>query len=319
MKTRLIWLTLLLSLAASAAEPVRLIFDTDMGNDIDDALALAMIHALESRQECKLLAVTLTKDHPKAAPFVDAINTFYGRGAIPIGVVRDGVTPEEGKYLGAIADHAGDFPRDLTDGSQAPEASGLIRKLLAEQPDQSVVIVQVGFSSNLAKLLDSAADRELIERKVKLLSLMGGDFPPFRAEYNIKVDLEASQKLFALWPTPIVLSGHEIGRTILYPATSIENDFNYVDNHPIPPAYKAYMDYPYDRPTWDLTSVLYGVRPDHGYFGLSPRGRVTIDAEGYSRFTPAKQGLHRFLTVNDEQRATVLATLIGLASEPPRK
>jgi len=317
MNLRILPALLVCALAASAAEPVRLIFDTDMGNDIDDALALSMIHALESRGECKLLAVTLTKDNPKAAPFVDAFNTFYGRGDVPIGVVRDGVTEDEGKYLGSVVDHPERFPRDLLSGDDAPEAAGLIREILAKQPDQSVVIVQVGFSSNLARLLDSAADRELVERKVKLLSLMGGDFPPFRAEYNIKVDLEASQKLFALWPTPIVLSGHEIGRTILYPASSIIYDFRYDENHPIPPAYRAYMDFPYDRPTWDLTSVLYAVRPDHGYFGLSPQGRVTIDAEGYSRFTPAKQGAHRFLTVNAEQRATVLATLIGLASEPP--
>ena len=71
-------LTLSTSTAFTAApsEPVRLIFDTDMGNDVDDAMALAVIHALETRGQCKLLAVTLTKDHPLAAEFVDAINTF---------------------------------------------------------------------------------------------------------------------------------------------------------------------------------------------------------------------------------------------------
>ncbi|MGE0610267.1 MAG: nucleoside hydrolase, partial [Pirellulales bacterium] len=37
----------------SPREPVRLIFDTDMGNDIDDALALGVIHALQSRGECQ--------------------------------------------------------------------------------------------------------------------------------------------------------------------------------------------------------------------------------------------------------------------------
>ena len=67
-----------------------------MGNDVDDAMALAMIHTLETRGVCKLLAVTITKDHPKAGPFVDAINTFYNRGDIPIGVVRGGVTPDAG-------------------------------------------------------------------------------------------------------------------------------------------------------------------------------------------------------------------------------
>ena len=51
---------LLIAALGLAAEPVRIIFDTDMGNDIDDALALAVLHAFESRGEAKLLAVTLT-------------------------------------------------------------------------------------------------------------------------------------------------------------------------------------------------------------------------------------------------------------------
>ncbi|MBI1358439.1 MAG: nucleoside hydrolase [Acidobacteria bacterium] len=288
-----------------------------MGNDIDDALALAMIHSLESRGECRLLAVTLTKDHPKAAPFVDAINTFYKRGSVPIGAVRDGKTQEEGKYLGSVADHPDLFPRDLTDGASAPDAVDLLRKTLAAQPDGSVTIVQVGFSTNLARLIASEPDRELVRRKVKLLSLMGGAFPPTLAEYNIKIDLEASRSLFALWPTPIVASGFEIGRALLFPATSIEKDFAYVAHHPVVAGYRAYMKMPYDRPSWDLTSVLYAVRPDRAYFGLSPAGTISIDAQGYSRFTPGKQGAHRYLTMTEEQQATVLATLIALASEPP--
>ena len=50
-----------------------------------------MIHAFQRRGDCCLIAVTLTKDHPYAAPLVDLVNTFYGYGDIPIGVVRDGV------------------------------------------------------------------------------------------------------------------------------------------------------------------------------------------------------------------------------------
>ena len=63
--------------ASIDAEPVKLIFDTDMGNDVDDALALAMLHSLESRGESELLAITLTKDNSEVAPYVDAINTFF--------------------------------------------------------------------------------------------------------------------------------------------------------------------------------------------------------------------------------------------------
>src|SRR5438874_11435579 len=73
-----------------AADPVPLIFDTDMGNDVDDALALAVIHALQSRGDARLLAVTITKDSKSAGPYVDLVNTLSGRAAIPIGVVRVG-------------------------------------------------------------------------------------------------------------------------------------------------------------------------------------------------------------------------------------
>src|SRR5947199_4307299 len=92
-------LVFLFAMTPLGAAPVRLIFDTDMGNDVDDAVALAMIHALESRGEARLLAVTVTKDNRWAAPFVDLMNTFYGRGEIPIGVVRNGKTPEDSKMI----------------------------------------------------------------------------------------------------------------------------------------------------------------------------------------------------------------------------
>jgi inosine-uridine nucleoside N-ribohydrolase len=322
---------LLLTSLVRAAEPVPLLFDTDMGNDIDDALALAVIHSLEQRGECRLLGVTLTKDNPWAAPFVDVVNTFYGRGEIPIGVVRNGKTPEDGNYIRVIAEKKAPggaplYPHDLTDGRSAPEAVPLLRKLLASQADHSVVMVQVGFSTNLARLLESPADAasplrggELVARKVRLLSIMGGAFPPLLAEYNIKIDLAASTRLLSEWPTDIVASGFEIGEAVLYPAASIERDFNYVEHHPVADAYRAYEKMPYDRPSWDLTAVLYAVRPDRGYFNLSPRGAIRADTGGFTRFTPDKNGKHRFLILTEEQRVRVREALVQLASQPPQK
>ena len=63
------WILVLAWMALITEEPLAqtpLIFDTDIGNDVDDVLALGMIHALESRGECELLAVTITKDHELA-------------------------------------------------------------------------------------------------------------------------------------------------------------------------------------------------------------------------------------------------------------
>src|SRR5947199_10586115 len=89
-----------LALASAFAQPTPVIFDTDMGNDVDDALALAMLHALESRGECRLIAVTITKDNLWSAVYVDLVNTFYGRAHIPIGVVMGSrITPEDSPMI----------------------------------------------------------------------------------------------------------------------------------------------------------------------------------------------------------------------------
>jgi uncharacterized Ntn-hydrolase superfamily protein len=311
---------------------VRLILDTDMGNDIDDALSLGVIHALQSRGECDLLAVTLSKDNEFAAPFVDLVNTFYGRGQIPVGVVRGGKTPEESKYIRLpceALDGNGKprYPRRVRSGKDAPEAVDLLRKTLAAQPDGAVVIAVVGFSTNLARLLDSPADahsalsgKELVAKKCGRLVMMAGMFGSEirQKEYNVYIDLDAARKVFSEWPTPLVTSGFEIGRAIKYPATSIERDFAYVRHHPLREAYELYQKMPYDRETWDLTAVLYAVRPDWGYFGLSQPGSIQIDDQEVTQFSPAENGRQRYLTVSPEQITRVREALIQLASQPPQ-
>src|ERR1700728_5340255 len=92
-------LTWAIAAPASAAPPLHVVFDTDMGNDIDDALALAMLHAFASRGELQLLAVTVSKDNPWAAEYVRLVDEYYGRGSIPGGIVHDGKTPEDGHYV----------------------------------------------------------------------------------------------------------------------------------------------------------------------------------------------------------------------------
>lgn len=306
----------LLCAVACCAAPVPLIFDTDMGNDIDDALALAVIHSLETRGETKLLAVTLTKDNRWAGPFVDLVNHFYGRPGIPIGIAHNGPTPKDSDYIRLPSQNAA-YQRRIQPEDKLPEGAAVIRKALEGQADGSVVIVQVGFSTNLARLLAEPGGRELAARKVKLLSVMAGQFPGGKPEYNVREDIPSAKKVFSEWPGAIVFSGFEIGLAIKYPAVSIERDYGYVAQHPIAEAYRAYMKMPYDRPTWDLTAVLYAMRPDRGYFGLSDTGTVKVNEQGQTTLEPAGNGRHRYLTATDEQRAKVLEALIQLASQPP--
>lgn len=318
---------------------VPLIFDTDIGNDVDDALALAVIHSLESRGECKLLAVTITKDHESAASFTDAVNTFYGRGDVPIGVCRSGVTPEEGRFIGlAGQDDDGQlrYPHDLRSGADAVDAVTLLRQTLATSDNHSVVIAQVGFSTNLANLIASTADEvsplsglELVRQKVRLLSVMAGAFRKIKngktgelhehREYNVIKDLPSAHRLFGAWPTPIVWSGYEIGRAVPYPSASIDRHYNYVSHHPVAEAYGLYCAPGHNRPTWDLTSVLYAVRPNEDYFDISANGQVTVDAEGYTTFEQAADGRDRYLILRDDQKGKTAEALVQLSSQPPSR
>jgi inosine-uridine nucleoside N-ribohydrolase len=312
--------------------PVKIIFDTDIGNDVDDVLALCILHALQTRGDCELLAVTITKPDELAAPFVDAINNFYGRTNIPIGYTQAGLTNQSGKFLSLANAKDGAavrYPHSLSRSSDAPPATKLLRKILAGQPDSSVVLVQVGFFSNFAALLDTPGDdsspltgRELVKQKVPLLSIMAGSFQTIGnnnhyLEYNVISDIPAAQKLARDWPSPIVWSGFEIGIAAPFPATSIERDFHYVAHHPAAEAYYLYNPPPHNRPTWDPTSALYAVAPERGYFNLSAAGQVTVEPDGFTRFTPSPNGRDRFLILTPDQIPRLKEALVQLASQPP--
>ncbi len=226
------------------------------------------------------------------------------------------------------------YPHDLASGRDAPDAVKLLREILAGAEDGSIVFVQVGFSTNLANLLDSQPDDisslsgvELVKQKSRLLSMMAGAFTQIRRndgklydhkEFNVVMDIPAAQKLATEWPTPIVWSGFEIGLSTRYPHQSIERDYNYVKHHPLADAYRLYNPPPHDRPTWDLTSVLYAVRPNHAYFDLSESGQVQVADDSLTTFKPAEHGLHRYLRLTDEQRIRVTEALVQLSSQPPQ-
>lgn len=339
MRSMLVFLSLVLSFSAiqpsgMAGEPVKLIFDTDMGNDIDDALALAVIHALQSRGECELLAVTCSKDNPYASLYCDVVNTFYGRSEIPLGRVQQGVTPKDGSYIRKVVEYSEDgkpvFPRHFQHAEKIPEAVSVLRKTLAGQADQSVALVVVGFSTNIARLLQSPGDefspltgQELVARKVNLLSQMIGRFdknkPDSFHEYNIRVDVPAARTLYELWPetVPVVVSGWEIGRAIQNRASSILSDYNYVEHHPVKLGYEYWHKMPYDRPTYDLTSVLYAVRPNRNYFGVSEPGTFKINTQGKLEYLSDDRGKQRYLTVTPEQIIRTQEVLESLSSQPP--
>lgn len=309
--------------------PVKVILETDMGNDVDDAMALDMLFKYANEGKVDILGISSNKRDEGSVEFIDALTSWYGSPQIPIGRVEDGVPCDDAVNYALLTvnmtDSVGNplFPQShATDGHIIP-AVEMYRKVLAEQPDSSVTVISVGFSTNLARLLESPDDKELVARKVNRLVMMGGDFEnndPADSlarfcEYNIVKDIEAARKVFEQWPSEIVTSPFELGIDICYPASSIENDFVSDVPNPVVEAYKVYLPMPYDRPTWDLTSVLYAIEGEGEYFTLSEPGTITVEPRGGTLFTPNSAGRHRHLTTDSIRKANILARFLELIPE----
>lgn len=317
--------------AEDADAPLTVIIETDLGNDVDDALALDLLYKYQDAGKIRLLAVNLNKNGQAPAEYADILNTWYGYPDTPVGIIRDGADCETdavnyAKAVVDLKDSLGNplFARSHPDYDNYPEAVTLYRKLLAGEPDNSVVIASVGFSTNLIRLLETPADeyskltgKELVEKKVKLLVTMAGCFnDPSLHEYNVVKDIPAAKVIFGEWPTPVVTSPFEVGIRIQYPATSIENDFGWAPQHPVVEAYKAYLPMPYDRPTWDPTAVLYAVEGGD-WFTVSEPGRIVVTEEGSTLFEADEAGTRRYLSVTDEQAKAILDHFVEVITSEP--
>ncbi|WP_432799953.1 hypothetical protein [Poriferisphaera sp. WC338] len=135
------------------------ILDIDMGNDIDDVLALAMLNNYHHLGCCKLPGIAISKDNELSLIFTDVINTFYGNTQIQIGIVENGFTPNERTYLRPIiAARYKKGERYTRSHSEYDDAVQMLRRALSKVDDKSVALIMIGFSTNIAKLLDSDAD-----------------------------------------------------------------------------------------------------------------------------------------------------------------
>lgn len=154
---------------------VPVIYETDMTLDVDDVGGLAVLHGLQNEGEVTILGVCYNEVHPLARFAIDAINVYYNRGTIPIGIYKkDLKDPDPSDYY--TYDNYNDLDNmefDLTDNIVA-NAVNLYKQLLLPRADSSVVIISVGFLNNLYDLLLDSEGYALVKSKVKLLAVMGG-------------------------------------------------------------------------------------------------------------------------------------------------
>lgn len=302
----------------------KIIFDTDFGGDADDLGALVMLHHFMDRKECELLAVISWSTEKYAVPAIDAINRYYGHPAIPIGVRKDAGHISGWSYSEPLAQQ---FPYQV-DQETAHEATALYRELLADSPDQSIVLVTVGPLKNIENLLRSGPDKfsplsgaELIKKKVREAVIMGGQFPTGTNEWNFNGDMPGVTR-FVLenLPVSVTFSGYEVGVQIK--TGQIFNQMN--QEHPLYVGFKYFsQNAPWmkehfkgrilDNASYDQTAVLYAVRKGIGtYWTRSERGICLADDHGGNRWKETNEGTHTYLklAMDPEALAQVIESMM---------
>lgn len=281
----------------------KIIFDTDLGGDCDDVMALDLLLACEKAGECELVGVTYSADAKNAVPCIHSILRRHGRGGIPIGraPVDDSKPVRSDVYATRVAE-AFASPGTVS-YDEAADAVALLRGLLAA--NESVTLCVTGFLTNIAALLLSQPDEispldgmTLVSEKVSEIAVMGCRFSHQNGiyadhgttadpEWNIVCDIGAAQKVFGMCPVPLVICPFEVGYHMITGAGMVKRGG---ENDPDSLSYIVHGSIN-GRDSWDPATALYAVRGSFPYFTKTP-GNCMIKDDGTSYFTECGDGRH---------------------------
>jgi purine nucleosidase len=203
---------------------IPILFDTDIGSDIDDAVALAY---LLKQPRCELLGITtVTGDTAKRAALAEVVCRAGGREDIPIhagltGPILHGPGQPEVPQYEAIKDQPHRLDYDNT-------AIDFMRKTIRERPGE-IILLGVGPMTNLAALF--AADPE-IPSLLKHIVLMCGVFTgragqgPGAREWNALVDPLAAALTYHYSAGKLLSVGLDVTTLCKMPANECRQRFN---------------------------------------------------------------------------------------------
>ncbi|MGI6714180.1 MAG: nucleoside hydrolase [Bacilli bacterium] len=292
----------------------KVILDTDMGIDCDDAVALGLLINLDNRDLVDLVAITASTARPGATATIKAIMDYYGKNSIPVGKLTTTFLPcdHQNSYALAIQNQTGikDTERNALD---------VLRKTLAKSPEK-ITMIAVGPLTNMADLLQSKPDhhspltgKELIKEKIDTIYIMGGafdknDFP----EWNILQDIESAIIVNEKWPTEIIYSPHEVGFRIQTKMGEGNENPVWASMYHFAIYNNFCMKNGYSRYSWDPITCMAALPSFTSLFDFSPPGDVHIDQKGITSYHPNPQGNHRYITLNSRitEIEQVLNTLV---------
>ena len=203
---------------------VKVLLDTDIGSDIDDAVCLAYLLA---QPECELLGITTVSGEPvERAKIASALCKVAGKN-VPI---YPGIeAPLSGQQRQPRAQQAAKLPNWEHDSEfPADQAVSFMRQTIREHPGE-VVLLAIGPMTNVARLFQ---DDPEIPGMLKSLVLMCGRFTDATVvqgralEWNALCDAEATDIVYRAKP-PIHRSiGLDVTLQVVLQAEEVRQRFS---------------------------------------------------------------------------------------------
>ena len=294
-------------------EKLKVIFDTDMGSDCDDAGALSLLHHLADEGKVDILATTHCASEIGGSVTIKVMNEWYKRPDIPIGRydTRTFLEREDCKV----------YTREIMEGylknHRMPgfeNSVRVMRRILSENTD--VILIVVGMLNNVADLLRSMPDDissmngvELVKNSVREMYSMGGHFTdPTYAEYNIKSDIENAKYIAENFPRPITYCGFELGEN-LYTGSQLADAG---EDNPVRIAYYNMLAKSESklRNSWDPITTYCAIEQDSNLY--EKRGGLTIsfDDEGRAVVEEGGKDAYMVAAVEEDEIKEVIDKLI---------
>lgn len=284
---------------SSPAQPQLVIFDTDIGDDIDDVLALGLI--LKS-PELKLIGVTAAwGDTVLRARMVDRLLAECGVTGVPV------LQGPEKHHTGEAVFSQAAWARRGPTGTHGDAVEFLLTQ--ARLHSNEITLLSVGPMSNLGAAMDK--DPEGF-RKLKRIVLMGGsvrrgygDFGytathHVDAEYNIAMDPESAAKVFRsgvpLYVMPVDSTQIKLGET--------QRDLLFTHSSPLTDALTL-LYHQWSRVTkqqtptmYDAMAIAFAVQPQ--LCPVTPL-HVEVDTKGFTREMPGTPNAQVCLDSSSDQ------------------